>query len=86
MDDMTINVDELYRIVSKIKRDAMEYVTISFMESIDDGDGGTIPAQLSLSAVRRLDPHLAYDYDCIDSVPADIFNPDEIKAHTNITP
>lgn len=64
MDKITINARELIKIVNEIKKDNMDYIEISIVES----DGDDLPHFVALSAWTKENPEISVDYDEIDAI------------------
>lgn len=66
MDKIIINLNDLYDVVRRMRRDDMSYVELQLCPA-EVIDGELCPASLEISGIRSSNPDMAVDYDSIDA-------------------
>lgn len=67
MDTITVNLNDLYQLIRRMRRDDMAYVTLSILPP-EVIDGESCPASLELEGIRSSEPDIAVNYDSLDAV------------------
>ena len=70
-DTITIPVSSLITLANELKKDEMDYVELTILDSEEDDDGDIIPVTLLPSGIQLSMPEAGFDYDFIEHV--DIF-------------
>ena len=66
-DSIFLSVSDLRTRIQELRRDGIEYVELSILDS-DDDDGETIPASLEISGCKFNEHEFWFDYEGLDSV------------------
>ena len=63
MDEITISVSKLFKMIKELRRGGMDFVTLSMLDAEDE-----FPACVSFEATSRLNPHVGVGYGEIEAV------------------
>ena len=69
MDDIWVNLNDLYQIIRRMRKDDIATVHLSINDPEED-EGEVIPASLSVSGIKSADPDTELEYAEPDDLPA----------------